>query len=117
MSLGSWVKRKAAEKVESRVTSDFDTPEKAQAYAERLMEGPMNPWLHSLIVAAVGGASTAAVQLISDPAVLFAPGGWKRIAATSLAGGLVAIVAFLKKSPVPAMKESLVGPPPEDGAR
>lgn len=109
MSLRSWLERKAAEKAEARLAEQFNTPEKAQAYAERALEGPMNPWLHSLLVAAIGGAATSVVQVLADPSVLFAPGGLKRLGATALAGALVAIVAFLKQSPVPpgSVKQAL----------
>lgn len=101
--------------MESHVTSDFDTPEKAQAYAERLLEGPVNPWLHTLLVTVISGSAAAVVQALADPSALFAPGGWHRIAAAAIAGGLLALVNFLKASPVPAMKESL-GVPPKDGS-
>jgi hypothetical protein len=109
MGLGGWLKREAKAAAVKKGASYVDTPEEARAIADRLVEGEMSDgmkaWVHSLLAGAIGSAVGAIAQMVADPAVLFAPGGWKSIVAAGLAAALVAVAGLLKQSPLPP-KES-----------
>ena len=60
-------------------------------------------WVHSLIAAFVGGASSAVPAAIVDPNVfnVTAP-GLRHLGTVAALGGVVAVCALLKQSPLPA---------------
>ena len=54
----------------------------------------MRVWLHAIVAAAVGGATTGATTAVGT-------GNVRAIGFSALAGALVAIAALLKQSPIP----------------
>lgn len=56
-------------------------------------------WSKGLIAAAIGGSTTAAMDALTDPAVLSQP---KRLGSVALSGAAVGMLAYLKTHPVGA---------------
>ena len=62
---------------------------------------PKNLWLHGLVAAAIGGASSALSVLLASPSnIRFDPASLHRDLATAAAGALVAVLAYFKQSPI-----------------
>lgn len=75
---------------------------KVDAERERLAgekEGGMPVWLHTLLVIFAGGALGASADAIAN-GFTADEAGLRRLAGAALAGGLIAIVGWLKQSPV-----------------
>ena len=107
MGLVDWAKRKLAEKVVKDEAAKFDTPEKAKAMADGILEGgstmsdSTKAWFKSLAAAAFGGAVGSVSQMLVDPQVLWTPVGQKQLLAGGLAGAFLAVSGLLKQSPLP----------------
>ena len=60
-------------------------------------------WLHSLVAAAIGGASTTLGAALVAPDVFnFTHDGLVKFAQLALFGAAVPVLAFLKQSPLPS---------------
>ena len=66
------------------------------------MNGTLKTWLKGLIAAVVGGAANAVSAVIAARETFnFSPAGLIAIAKLAAAGALIALVSYLKQSPVP----------------
>lgn len=104
------IKEAIARRVEAPTVSQFDTQEEAEAYVRSALEGSgsmgnFSTWAQSIGAAFLGGVASGGAAFLADPSAALAPGGLKRLGVAAVAGGLVAVAAFLKQSPLPP-KES-----------
>lgn len=59
-------------------------------------------WLHSLVAAAIGGASNAMLGAVAMPETFnFTHQGWENLAKLAIMGGIVPVLTLLKQSPLP----------------
>lgn len=67
-----------------------------------LKESPMKTWIHSIVAAAIAAFSTSVTAAIADPSSFnFSAKGFEHIAAVGGLSAVVAVLALLKKSPLP----------------
>jgi hypothetical protein len=60
-------------------------------------------WIHSLIAAAIGGASNSLLGVVVMPDTFnFTPQGWANMGKIALVGAVVPVLTLLKQSPLPA---------------
>lgn len=61
-------------------------------------------WIHSIVAAFIGGASSAVSAVIVDPASFnLTPSGLQHIGEIAVVGGVIPVLTLLKQSPLPAM--------------
>mgnify|MGYP001554629127 CR=1 FL=1 len=59
-------------------------------------------WLHSLVAAAIGGASNAALGAVAMPETFnFTHQGWLNLGKLAFMGAVVPVLTLLKQSPLP----------------
>jgi len=59
-------------------------------------------WLHSLVAAAIGGASNAALGAVAMPETFnFSHQGWLNLGKLAFMGAVVPVLTLLKQSPLP----------------
>lgn len=58
-------------------------------------------WIRGLLAAVITSAATAASTVVTAPDVLEAV-GWEPVGRIALGGGLIALLAYLKRSPLPS---------------
>lgn len=62
----------------------------------------LRAWIHSIVAAFIGGASSAVSAVLVDPTKFnLTAEGLKHLAAVSLVSGAIAVAALLKSSPLP----------------
>jgi len=60
-------------------------------------------WIHSLLAAAIGGASNAALGALAMPDTFnFTHQGWINLGKVAAMGALIPVLTLLKQSPLPA---------------
>lgn len=62
-------------------------------------------WIEGILAAAIGGGANALTVIIVDPLAFNLQEGLSKLLQVAAVGGLVAVAAFLKQSPIPAAKE------------
>ncbi len=68
------------------------------------MNATVKAWIHSIVAAAIGGASTAALAALAMPdAVNFTHDGLVNAGKLVLIGALVPVLTLLKQSPLPPL--------------
>ncbi len=58
-------------------------------------------WVKGLVAAAIGGASSSVTVVLADPEHFNFSTGLKKLGAVTVMGALVAVAAYLQKSPLP----------------
>lgn len=67
------------------------------------MNETANAWLHSLLAAAIGGASNALLGAAAMPDTFnFTHQGWINLGKLAAMGAIVPVLTLLKQSPLPA---------------
>lgn len=67
------------------------------------MSNTTRTWLHSLVAAAVGGASNAVLGVLAMPGTFnFTHSGWVNIGKLAFMGAIIPVLTLLKQSPLPA---------------
>lgn len=59
-------------------------------------------WIEGILAAAIGGGANALTVIIVDPIAFNLGEGLSKLLQVAAVGGLVAVAAFLKQSPIPA---------------
>jgi hypothetical protein len=62
-------------------------------------------WIEGLLAAAIGGGANALTVIIVDPLAFNLGEGLAKLLQVTAVGGLVAVAAFLKQSPIPKAEE------------
>jgi len=58
-------------------------------------------WIEGLLAAAIGGGANALTVIIVDPLAFNLGEGLPKLLQVAAVGGIVAVAAFLKQSPIP----------------
>jgi hypothetical protein len=70
--------------------------------SELSMNNATKVWIHSLVVAAIGGAAGAlGLVIVSPSSVTWTLAGARSLGEIALIGAVVPVLAFLKQSPLP----------------
>lgn len=62
-------------------------------------------WLRSIAAAFVGGVANTVTVIVIDPVAFNFGAQWKKTFAAALTGGVLAVAAYLQKSPFPVQTE------------
>ena len=74
--------------------------------------GSWRAWLHSLVAAAIGGASNAALGVVTMPDTFnFTHAGMINLAKIAAGGAIVPVLTLLKQSPLPGAPSATTPPP------
>jgi len=79
-------------------------PEERPCKDKRKSRNPRSIWLRGLEAAAISAAASAILSVLVNPGTfdIYSTAGWKNIASTVVPTVIIAVAAYLKKSPLPS---------------